>query len=406
MNRAAATRYGVLTLDPDGRVLSLDPGSEQIFGLASVEARGRKLDELLAEGIWAQLRHAVEAAGAGRSAELRGVAARGAAEGKVPVALAMRQVRVDDRLLYALIVRELPRGQARPAPDTAPGTDDLQFDAPAVEESPPQASPGSCSEGASPSIAEPVERAQVVEDEPEKAVVVADRTPAGERVRESLSDRGVRTALAGEYDESKPAPEIVIVNLADPASVQWLRDLVRSMGEAPEIVAYALPAGAPAGFWLGSIGVLLRPLSKAQVVAALGRLPKRCRRAIVVAAETETTEELQPGLAALRISAAVVLDARQASQLVPSICPDLVLAHLSPRAPDAHRALAAILRSAEAREASTILVIDAEAEPREEAYLRAGGNLLSTRGTLRSADLPEQVAALIEKRTAENTRAA
>jgi len=101
---------------------------------------------------------------------------------------------------------------------------------------------------------------------------------------------------------------------------------------------------------------------------------------------------LEPNVAAH----AVVLDGRQALDLVPTIRPEAAVLHLSPSCADVFRAIAG-LRSAEiTRDIPIIFLLDGEAQPREEAFLTAGLKVLSGRGSLAPEGLVDSLASAFE----------
>ena len=91
-----------------------------------------------------------------------------------------------------------------------------------------------------------------------------------------------------------------------------------------------------------------------------------------------------------------MLDGRQALDLVPTIRPEAAVLHLSPSCADVFRAIAG-LRSAEiTRDIPIVFLLDAEAQPREEAFLTAGLRMLTGRGDLVPDGLVDSLASAFD----------
>ncbi len=138
------------------------------------------------------------------------------------------------------------------------------------------------------------------------------------------------------------------------------------------------------------------PVEQIDLVAILNRLVHKVKRVLAMSNDIDVMSDVRTQLTGAGISTAVVLDGRQALDLVPTIRPEAAVLHLSPTCADAFRAIAG-LRSAEiSRDIPIVFLLDAEAQPREEAFLTAGLRMLTGRGTLVPDDLADSLAAAFD----------
>jgi len=187
------------------------------------------------------------------------------------------------------------------------------------------------------------------------------------------------------------------VNLAVPNAWALLRHL-RNGGGIPRmpLVAYALAANAPKGFWLGSVDFAVLPVEENDLTDILNRLVPKVKRVIAMSNDIDVMSDVRTQLTSAGISTAVVLDGRQALDLVPTIRPEAAVLHLSPSCVDVFRAIAG-LRSAEtSRSIPIVFLLDAEPQPREEAFLSAGLRMLTGRGSLVPDGLVDSLAAAFD----------
>jgi chromosome segregation ATPase/CheY-like chemotaxis protein len=187
------------------------------------------------------------------------------------------------------------------------------------------------------------------------------------------------------------------VNLAAPHAWSLLRHLRNGSGIARmPLIAYALAGDAPKGFWLGAVDFAVMPVAQLDLVDLLNRMIPRVKRVIAMSNDIDVMSDVRTQLTRASISTAVVLDGRQALDLVPTIRPEAAVLHLSPSCADVFRAIAG-LRSAEiSREIPIVFLLDAEAQPREEAFLSAGLRTLSGRGDLVAAGLVDSLASAFD----------
>jgi len=187
------------------------------------------------------------------------------------------------------------------------------------------------------------------------------------------------------------------VNLAAPQAWTLLRHMRNGSGIARmPLIAYALAADAARGFWLGSVDFALLPVAQCDLAAMLNRLVPKVKRVIAMSNDIDVMSDVRTQLTTASVSTAVVLDGRQALDLVPTIRPEAAVLHLSPSCADVFRAIAG-LRSAEiTRDIPIIFLLDGEAQPREEAFLTAGLKVLSGRGSLAPEGLVDSLASAFE----------
>lgn len=210
---------------------------------------------------------------------------------------------------------------------------------------------------------------------------VSTLTPTPE-VPESLKERSVACAA---------------LNLAAPNAWTMLRHL-RNGGGYPRmpLVAYALAANAPKGFWLGPVDFAMLPVAQTDLVDILNRMVPNVKRVIAMSNDIDVMSDVRNQLTGARISTAVVLDGRQALDLVPTIRPEAAVLHLSPTCADVFRAIAGLRGADISRDIPIIFLLDGEAQPREEAFLTAGLRMLTGRGDLAPGGLVDSLASAFE----------
>lgn len=184
------------------------------------------------------------------------------------------------------------------------------------------------------------------------------------------------------------------LNLAAPDAMALVRNLRGASGGAHlPLAGYVTFAEAGKGFWLGAVDFALLPAGQADLAVRLNRLAPRVRRVIGMSNDIDIMSDVRQQLAAVGISTAVVLDGRQAIDLVPTIRPNAAILHLSPSCTDVFRAIAGLRAADVSREIPLLFLLDAVPQPREAAFLAAGLRTLTTRGELRPEALGEMLAA-------------
>jgi hypothetical protein len=240
------------------------------------------------------------------------------------------------------------------------------------------------------------EKARISEE-----VLILDATENGEPTARQLSQCGYNTIAISPDGELAPHLKehqvaCAAINLGVTAAWGALRALrTGEVGMAPSVVAYALAPGSTTGFWFGPADFILLPVSEA-VTELLQRMMPKLRRVIAMSSDLDVMSDVREELNKGRISTAVVLDGRQALDLVPTVRPEAAVLHLSPTCTDVFRAIAGLRNSEVGREIPILFLLDAQPQPREDAFLSAGVRMLSGRGNLKATEL---VGALAETLT-------
>jgi CheY-like chemotaxis protein len=233
-------------------------------------------------------------------------------------------------------------------------------------------------------------------------IILIDGAASGVSAARQLVEFGHRvSALPPSPDPTEQLRERAVacaaINLADPVAWPLLRHL-RNGGGIPHmpLVAYALAESSPKGFWLGPVDFALLPVGQTDLAALLNRLVHKVKRVIAMSNDIDVMSDVRTQLTATGISTAVVLDGRQALDLVSTIRPEAAVLHLSPSCADVFRAIAG-LRSADiSRDIPILFLLDSEAQPREEAFLTAGVRMLTGRGGLMPDGLVDSLASVFD----------
>jgi len=232
-------------------------------------------------------------------------------------------------------------------------------------------------------------------------VLILDATEIGQPTSQELNQYGYNAIAVSPDGELVPHLKehrvaCAAINLGAPAAWGALRSLRSGeAGAAPSLVAYALAPGASTGFWFGPTDFTVLPVSE-NVTELLQRMMPKVRRVIAMSADLDVMSDVREELNKGRISTAVVLDGRQALDLVPTVRPEAAVLHLSPSCTDVFRAIAGLRHSEFGREIPILFLLDGEPQPREDAFLSAGVRMLSGRGNLKATEL---VGALAETLT-------
>jgi CheY-like chemotaxis protein/predicted nucleic acid-binding Zn-ribbon protein len=241
-----------------------------------------------------------------------------------------------------------------------------------------------------------------VDDDAGGDCVLLDGDEIGAAAARQLAEFGHRvSALAPTPDASDTLKDRTVacaaVNLAAPNAWALLRHMRNGSGiPRMPLIAYALATNAPKGFWLGAVDFAVLPVAQTDLTAMLNRLVPKVKRVIAMSNDIDVMSDVRTQLTGAGISTAVVLDGRQALDLVPTIRPEAAVLHLSPSCVDVFRAIAG-LRSAEiSRDIPIVFLLDAEAQPREEAFLTAGLRMLTGRGSLAPDGLVDSLASAFD----------
>ncbi|MBX3023807.1 hypothetical protein KF840_02755 [bacterium] len=187
------------------------------------------------------------------------------------------------------------------------------------------------------------------------------------------------------------------LNLAAAGAWSVVRHL-RNGGDIPRmpLIAYALAEKANKGFWLGPVDFAPLPVGQVALPALLNRMVPKIRRVLAMSNDIDVMSDVRTQLTGAGISTAVVLDGRQALDLVPTIRPEAAVLHLSPSCVDVFRAIAGLRAAEIARDIPILFLLDAEPQPREEAFLTAGVRMLASRGGLLPDGLAETLASAFD----------
>lgn len=224
---------------------------------------------------------------------------------------------------------------------------------------------------------------------------------AGAAVRQ-LAEFGHRVSTVTPTPEAADALKqrtvaCAALNLAAPNAWAMLRHLRNGSGVSRmPLIAYALAANTPKGFWLGSVDFAVLPVAQLDLVEMLLRLVPTVKRVLAMSNDIDVMSDVRNQLSGARISTAVVLDGRQALDLVPTIRPEAAVLHLSPACADVFRAIAGLRKAEITRDIPIVFLLDAEAQPREEAFLTAGLRMLTGRGDLVPNGLVDSLASAFE----------
>ena len=232
--------------------------------------------------------------------------------------------------------------------------------------------------------------------------ILLDGEESGASTVRQLAEFGHRvSALEPTPEASNALKERLVacaaVNLATPSAWALLRHMRNGSGIAHmPLIAYALAANAPKGFWLGPVDFALLPVVDTDLVAIITRLVPKVKRVIAMSNDIDVMSDVRTQLSAAGISTAVVLDGRQAIDLVPIIRPEAAVLQLSPTCADVFRAIAGLRAAEISRDIPIIFLLDAVAQPREEAFLTAGLRMLTGRGDLAPGALVDSLASAFD----------
>ncbi|MFN8640267.1 MAG: hypothetical protein U0802_00865 [Candidatus Binatia bacterium] len=123
-------------------------------------------------------------------------------------------------------------------------------------------------------------------------------------------------------------------------------------------------------------------------------MPK-IKRVLAMSNDIDVMSDVRTQLTGVGISTAVVLDGRQALTWCRPSSQAAVL-HLSPTCTDVFRAIARLRAADIARDIPILFLLDAEPQPREEAFLTAGVRMLGSRGGLAPEGLVDTLAAAFD----------
>ena len=233
-------------------------------------------------------------------------------------------------------------------------------------------------------------------------VVLLDAADTISTSIEKLTEAGHSvTSLDPEPEAASKLAETLFscaaINLATPTAWPTLRKMRNGAGVAhTPMIAYALAQSAEKGFWLGSVDFISLPIDDVDLYRLLKKTVPDLKRIIAMSHDFDLMEQVRAKLSEKRVSTAVVLDGRQALDLVPTIKPQAAILHMSPSCTDVFRAVAGLRTQEETRNIPILFILDQEAQQREESFLTAGIRMLSGRGTLVPEELPTSIISAVD----------
>lgn len=235
-----------------------------------------------------------------------------------------------------------------------------------------------------------------------QALLILDCGEEAARLARGLAELG-QQATAMAPDASVAAQingrrfDHAAINLSAPAAWQSIRSLRRPGAQAElSFIAYALPADAASGFWLGAVDFTVLPLVEGCLPAVLARIAPRVRRVIAMSNDIDVMGDVRAQLSNKGISTAVVLDGRQTLELVPTVRPEAAILHLSPKCTDVFRAVAGLRSSEAAKTIPILFLLDSAEQEQEEVFFAAGLRMLTTRGNLNGSELLKSLATTLD----------
>ncbi len=188
------------------------------------------------------------------------------------------------------------------------------------------------------------------------------------------------------------------VNVAGAAAWELLHHLRNgsAMARMP-LLAYALADDAPNAFWLGPIDVAILPAGQLDLANALAELAPKVKRVIAMGSDIDVMSQVRTQLVGAGISTAVVLDGRQALDLLAVIRPEAAVLHVSPNTADLFRVIAGVRSADVTRGIPILFLLDAQAPAQTEVSLSAGLRALTSRADLSADRLAETLAAAFDR---------
>ncbi len=159
-----------------------------------------------------------------------------------------------------------------------------------------------------------------------------------------------------------------------------------------------------AGFCFGPADCVLWPNEPQQLLDALARLAPRAKRVLAMSTDIDVVGSVREQLTGAGLSAAVMLDGKQALDLLPSVRPDAVVLHLSPACVDIFRTIAG-LRANGATPLPVVLLMDRVPTARDANFLTGGTRTLANKGTFGASVLADALAHLMPAMTSPSAPA-
>jgi len=173
--------------------------------------------------------------------------------------------------------------------------------------------------------------------------------------------------------------------------------LVRSLRQRQELRKIPLllygKQSEEKGFCFGPADCVLWPNEAQHLLDALARLAPRAKRVLAMSTDIDIVAGVREQLTGAGLSAAVMLDGKQALDLLPSVRPDAAVLHISPSCVDIFRTIAGLRAHSESL--PVILVLDREPSSRDATFLAGGTKTLANKGTFSAADVADEISRLL-----------
>jgi PleD family two-component response regulator len=163
----------------------------------------------------------------------------------------------------------------------------------------------------------------------------------------------------------------------------------------PPLLGYATAPGAAKGIWLGRVDFAVTALAGRDPAEVIRHLVPEGKRALAISNDDGAMNDLRARMSATHLSIAVVLDGRQAVEMLPAVRPAAAIVHLTPRSFDVFRTLAAIRAALPSGSLPILFLFDREPQATDVAFLRAGIQLLSADANFTAAELGAAIGAAI-----------
>jgi DNA-binding response OmpR family regulator/predicted nucleic acid-binding Zn-ribbon protein len=195
---------------------------------------------------------------------------------------------------------------------------------------------------------------------------------------------------------SARAPAAIAVNvLAGHNGWQLVRSLRdnKATGAVP-LLLYAKQTDA-AGFCFGPADCVLWPGGSQRILDALVRLAPRAKRVLAMSTDIDIVAGVREQLTGAGLSAAVMLDGKQALDLLPSVRPDAIVLHLSPSCVDIFRTVGGLRTNPAAAALPIVFLMDQAPTGRDATFLTGGARTLAAKGKFSCSGIVEAMAQIL-----------
>ncbi len=244
-----------------------------------------------------------------------------------------------------------------------------------------------------------IEAIERTEDEAAANTIAVVDGELGAPMLEALGSAGWETiaceptaeAVAGLKPETLSG--IALNVMAGEHGWQRVRELrQREELRAVPLLLYGKPSEGK-GFCFGPTDCVLWPSAPQNLLDALARLAPRAKRVLAMSTDIDVVAGVREQLTGAGLSAAVMLDGKQALDLLPSVRPDAAVLHVSPSCVDIFRTIAGLRAHSEGL--PVILLIDEEPSSRDASFLSGGTKILANKGTFSAAGVADEMSRLL-----------